>query len=54
MILELLLYILLIAFIALIASSLLGNQKKYIQSNRRIEKKLEKIIELLGKEQNNK
>ena len=51
---ELLLGVLLIAFMSLLASSILGNQKKSIQSNRRIEKKLDKIIELLDNEQNNK
>ena len=49
---ELLLGILFIAVLFLIASSILGNQSKYIQSNKRIEIKLDKIIELLGKEDN--
>ena len=47
---ELLLGIMFIAILFLLASSILGNQRKHIQSNNRIEKKLDKIIELLGKE----
>ncbi|WP_363322189.1 DUF4083 family protein [Sporosarcina highlanderae] len=47
---ELLLFILLVCFLALMFSSLLSNQKKKIQSNKRIEQKLDKLIELIENE----
>lgn len=47
---ELLLYILFLCFLALMFSSLLSNQKKKIQSNKRIERKLDQLIDLLEKE----
>lgn len=51
---ELLLFILLICFLALMFSSILSNQNKKIQSNKRIEQKLDKLIELIETEKLNK
>ncbi|WP_158232441.1 DUF4083 family protein [Sporosarcina sp. P13] len=51
---ELLLYIIFICFLAFMFSSLLSNQQKKIQSNKRIEKKLDKLIALLDKEESEK
>lgn len=47
---ELLLFILFVCFLALMFSSILSNQHKKIQSNKRVEQKLDKLIELLENE----
>lgn len=49
----LLLFILFVCFLAFMFSSLLSNQNKKIQSNKKIEQKLDKLIELLENEKRN-
>lgn len=51
---ELLLFISFVCFLALMFSALLSNQNKKIQSNKKIERKLDKLIELLENEKGNK
>lgn len=51
---QLLLIISFVCFLALMFSFILSNQQKKIQSNKRIEKKLDKLIALFDKEESNK
>ena len=51
---QVLLGISFVCFLAFMFSLLLKNQQKKIQSNKRIERKLDKLITLLDKENSNK